>query len=669
MIRTVVVSIGVLVLLAVCTIGRAAPQPAENGVEFNGATSYAVVENGKSFDLDTFTLAARVKPRYTGGSRVILNRGEAARLFTFYFHENKVRMLVEYRPGRYLHANVPVPAKNVWTHLAGTYDGKEIAIYVDGVRKDSVAAPGRISRSEAELYIGALSPGMRVFNGRLDDVCVWKRVLSEQEIGKVAARKDDITLDDGLVARWTKGSLSGEKWTSTAPPPVVAAYHADPKFPVQKADGYRGVWYQCCGKQCGEYVYKYSGGLGTYCAKHRPFAVYSKETNKTFFCFGGTNEKQNTLLHMVSYYDHATGTVPRPTILLDKHTLDAHDNPVISLDDKGHVWVFSSSHGTARPSYISVSTRPYSIDDFDRVVSTNYSYPQPYFFPGKGFFFLHTLYGQGRRLYQATSLDGRNWSGPRLLAGIHWGHYQISWRQGTKVGTALNYHLPNPKDGIHWRTNLYYMETDDLGHSWHNAAGEPIKLPLTEPENPALVHDYRSENLDVYMKDLAFDSQGRPVILHLTSGGWMAGPKNDPRTWRIVRWTGKQWKITDAMISDNNYDTGSLYVESDSLWRIIGPTEPGPQRYNTGGEVAVWTSTDQGATWRKIKQLTHNSQYNHTYCRKPIDAHPDFYALWADGHGREKSESRLYFTNRDGDHVWQLPVTMTGQTAKPRIVR
>jgi hypothetical protein len=41
----------------------------------------------------------------------------------------------------------------------------------------------------------------------------------------------------------------------------------------EKDTGYRGIWYmnQPSGD---EYVYKYSGGLGTYCAKHKPFAVY-----------------------------------------------------------------------------------------------------------------------------------------------------------------------------------------------------------------------------------------------------------------------------------------------------------------------------------------------------------------------------------------------------------
>jgi len=36
---------------------------------------------------------------------------------------------------------------------------------------------------------------------------------------------------------------------------------------------------------------------------------------------------------MVSYYDHATKKVARPTILLNKHTDDAHDNPTLAIDD------------------------------------------------------------------------------------------------------------------------------------------------------------------------------------------------------------------------------------------------------------------------------------------------------------------------------------------------
>lgn len=74
-----------------------------------------------------------------------------------------------------------------------------------------------------------------------------------------------------------------------------------------------------------------------------------------------------------------------------------------------------------------------------------------------------------------------------------------------------------------------------------------------------------------------------------------------------------------------------LYIEPDGLWRVIAPTEPGPQPWTTGGEMVLWTSRDQGATWIKVKQLTRNSRFNHTYAHRPVNAHPDFYAFWADG--------------------------------------
>jgi len=453
---------------------------------------------------------------------------------------------------------------------------------------------------------------------------------------------------------------TGGKKTTTKKAPSAA----DLDLILTKADGYRGIWYSNQ-PQKDEYVYKYSGGLGTYCSSHTPFAIYVKAVNKTFFCYGASPKGKNTLLHAVSYYDHNTGMVPRPTILLDKHTDDAHDNPVISIDDKGYIWVFSSSHGKARPSCISVSKKPYDINDFERVLVTNFSYTQPHYLSGQGFLFLQTLYNGGRRLYQMTSSDGRNWSEPKLYAAIEQGHYQVSWSNGKKVGTAFNFH-PNP-GGLNYRTNLYYMETDDFGRTWQNASGHKLELPLTTVANPALVHNYQAEDLKVYVQDVEFDAQGRPVILYTTSRGYESGPKNDPRTWWTAYWNGSAWETHGSILSDNNYDMGSIYVEGENLWRIIGPTERGPQAYNTGGEVALWTSRDHGATWTKIKQLTRDSQYNHTYCRKPVNAHPDFYALWADGHGREKSESRLYFTNREGDRVWRLPVEMTGDFAKPEI--
>lgn len=445
---------------------------------------------------------------------------------------------------------------------------------------------------------------------------------------------------------------------------------------LTKDDGYRGIWYYNQATK-DEYKYKYSGGMATYPQQHAPIAIYRPEANKTFFVYGGTTarsaEDKQELLHMISYYDHKTGQVPRPRLLLNKRTSDAHDNPTLQVDDRGHLWIFSSSHGTGRPSYIHRSARPYDIDEFERILVTNFSYTQPWHVPGEGFLFLHTRYGGGkpqgieaaRCLFFMTSTDGLKWNEPQMLAGIALGDYQVSWRSGKRVATAFDFH-PRP-GGLNYRANIFYAETEDLGRTWRNVKGEPLKLPLTETNNPALAYDSRAENLLVYLKDVNFDRNGRPVILFLSTKGFEPGPENGPREWQTLRWTGKEWVRRPFTTSGNNYDHGSLYIEPDGTWRVIGPTELGPQPYNPGGTMVMWTSRDEGLTWKRAKQLTHDGSHNHTYARRPLNAHPDFYALWADGHGRQPSKSAIYFTNQRGDHVWRLPVKMNSEFAKPEI--
>jgi hypothetical protein len=380
-------------------------------------------------------------------------------------------------------------------------------------------------------------------------------------------------------------------------------------------------------------------------------------------------------LHMVSYFDHATNTVPRPTILLDKQTNDAHDNPVISIDDGGHIWIFSTSHGTSRPSFIHRSVRPYDIDEFELVSATretdqqpklidNFSYMQAWHQPDEGFLAFFTRYGYpaARTICFMSSSDGVRWGHWQRLAAIDEGHYQVSGIGKSKAGSMFNFH-PKGK-GLNWRTNLYYVETADRGKSWQSVTGDPLSLPLTQVRNPALVHDYQAEGLNVYLKDIRFDQNDHPVLLYITSKGYQSGPQNNPRTWTVAQWDGSSWIISPVTTSDNNYDMGELWMFAQDDWRIIGPTEVGPQPFNPGGEVAMWQSRDQGRTWQQTRQLTTRSKQNHTYVRRSLNAHHDFVAIWADGHGRKPSGSSLYFSNADGA-VFQLPVTMTGDQMSP----
>jgi hypothetical protein len=300
------------------------------------------------------------------------------------------------------------------------------------------------------------------------------------------------------------------------------------------------------------------------------------------------------------------------------------------------------------------------VDAFDLVATKEMTYPQPWSFAGRGFLHLFTKYTSGRELYWETSADGREWSPERKLAGIG-GHYQVSCRRGGTIVTAFMRH---PDGNVDRRTDLYVARTDDFGETWRTVDGRTLETPLVSEDNPARVRAYSAEGRLVYINDVAFDERGNPIVLYVVSRGSEPGPRNGPREWTIAHWSGSEWRFSRVTASGHNYDMGSIYVEG-RVWRIIGPTEPGPQLHGTGGEVAAWISRDEGRTWRKQADLTTRSPYNHSYVRRPLDAHPDFYALWADGHAFQESPSRLYFANRACDSVWVLPETMDGEFARP----
>jgi len=431
--------------------------------------------------------------------------------------------------------------------------------------------------------------------------------------------------------------------------------------PQAKADGYNGIWFTLGQKS--EHGDKYSGGLGTYTADHIPIAIYAPQVKKTFFVYGGTVPGQRHLLNMASYYDHEKGVVPRPTIVHDKQTVnDPHDDSALAIDDKGYVWVFVSGRANARPGFKYRSTEPYSVDRFELVESRTMAYPQPWFIPGKGFLYCFTQYTKGRELYWQTSPEGRTWSEPKKLAGFG-GHYQVTNVRDGSLITAFNWH---PGGDVDKRTNLYFLRSDDFGQTWKTAAGKTVETPLAAIDNEAIVRDYAKEKRLVYINDIQFDRDGRPVIFYITSGGYKPGPEAGTREWTVARWTGAAWEFHPVTTSDHNYDMGSLYIEEDA-WRIIGPSGPGPQPWGTGGDMAAWLSRDSGATWAKLRDLTTKSEFNHSYARRPLGAQSDFYAFWADGNPNEFSASRLYFTNKAGDHVWRLPTVMKEDFAKPEV--
>jgi hypothetical protein len=78
-------------------------------------------------------------------------------------------------------------AKNVtsgeWTHLALTRDGREMALYMDGGNRTSVGHSIEPGDEGYPLRMG----GPSAYLGKIDDVRLYDRTLSPEEIGQIAA--------------------------------------------------------------------------------------------------------------------------------------------------------------------------------------------------------------------------------------------------------------------------------------------------------------------------------------------------------------------------------------------------------------------------------------------------------------------------------------------------
>ena len=69
-----------------------------------------------------------------------------------------------------------------WTHLASTYDGATLRLYVNSTQVSSRAISGAMAVSSGALRIGGNAVWGEHFNGLIDEVRVYERALSAAEI-------------------------------------------------------------------------------------------------------------------------------------------------------------------------------------------------------------------------------------------------------------------------------------------------------------------------------------------------------------------------------------------------------------------------------------------------------------------------------------------------------
>ena len=101
---------------------------------------------------------------------------------------------------------------DTWTHVAGTFDGSAIRIFINGIEEGYAPYDGAIIPSDIDIRIGSHWDSYvdRHWNGVIDEVRIWNAAHSEEEIFNNMTMP--LTgIESGLVALWRFESGSGNE--------------------------------------------------------------------------------------------------------------------------------------------------------------------------------------------------------------------------------------------------------------------------------------------------------------------------------------------------------------------------------------------------------------------------------------------------------------------------
>lgn len=185
-----------------------------NALDFDGSNDYVDCGNSASVQRNgtqSFTVEAWVKP--TGGvwvaavSKFVHTASQEGYSLEI-FSDNKVALLYGNNWSDW-NATTSTTAltSGVWSHIAATYDGTTVKIYINGDLSQSATWTNGVTDSGTDLLIGSRS-GTTFYSGQLDEVRVWTIARTATELRESMAK----TLagnEAGLAAYYRLDELDG----------------------------------------------------------------------------------------------------------------------------------------------------------------------------------------------------------------------------------------------------------------------------------------------------------------------------------------------------------------------------------------------------------------------------------------------------------------------------
>ena len=207
--------------LFLALIGGSLTANAQSALTFNGSSSYAQTTlasvTGAAVSMECWVKANAFKTGSPGISGVIgMENGYDAAMLRFGdagITSDKLQFVLGIAGDQQKLTSTTSFSPNTWYHVAGTYDGTTMRLYVNGLLNASMAFPGTVTGTGL-FTMGRNYDNTRILNGSVDEVRVWTRTLTAAEI---LANKCSVSpTAPGLAGYWKLDNGSGTTATDAS---------------------------------------------------------------------------------------------------------------------------------------------------------------------------------------------------------------------------------------------------------------------------------------------------------------------------------------------------------------------------------------------------------------------------------------------------------------------
>ena len=159
-----------------------------SALTFDGVNNWVTVADAPTLDLTRMTLEAWVYPTALSNWRTVLIKEQPGDL-VYALYANTGFPGTANRPSGHVFSGTDFDTRgtaqlalNTWTHLAATWDGVTLRLYVNGIQVSTRAVGGSMPNSSGPLHFGGNAIWGEWYKGLIDEVRIYTRPLTQGEI-------------------------------------------------------------------------------------------------------------------------------------------------------------------------------------------------------------------------------------------------------------------------------------------------------------------------------------------------------------------------------------------------------------------------------------------------------------------------------------------------------